>query len=301
MNSAVEGVRRRAVVLFSRMHFGSFDFDPVSGELAGPQGVNRLAPQVSSVLRILTERAGDVVTRAELRDALWPDTTVEFDQGLNFCIRQLRIALGDDADAPTYIETLPRRGYRFIVPIGAGLRVAQPATGLPRRRGKVATVIAGAAIVAGLVGWVAERGTVRPNAHDDRRSLAVIAFDAPAGDSLLASYSARLAEELVSSITQAHMNEIAVMGPSFTRRFPGARTPPDSVRVALGATHVLSGTLRRAEGGIRVFAQLIRLDDRRHMMAVRLVDTTAGGLELRAIADSIARQAAKITIALADR
>ena len=76
------------------------------------------APQVAAVLDLLVRRPGEVVTRGELRDALWPDTTVEFDQGLNFCIRQLRMALSDDAAQPKYIETLPKRGYRFVGRVG---------------------------------------------------------------------------------------------------------------------------------------------------------------------------------------
>src|SRR6476661_8471128 len=98
------------------VRFGPFVFDPSTGELTGGGAPTRLAPQVAAVLDLLIRRPGEVVTRGELRDALWPDTTVEFDQGLNFCIRQLRVALSDDAAQPKYIETLHRRGYRFIAP-----------------------------------------------------------------------------------------------------------------------------------------------------------------------------------------
>jgi DNA-binding winged helix-turn-helix (wHTH) protein len=94
--------------------FGPFVFDPSTGELSGDGVHTRLAPQVAAVLELLIRRPGEVVTRAELREALWPDTTVEFDQGLNFCVRQLRVALSDDAAQPKYIETLPKRGYRFV-------------------------------------------------------------------------------------------------------------------------------------------------------------------------------------------
>src|SRR4051812_10033938 len=103
----------------SPVAIGDFEFHRASGELRRGDAVNRLAPQSAAVLTLLVERRGDVVTRTELRAALWPDTNVEFDQGLNFCIRQLRIALSDDAGAPKYIETLHRRGYRFIAPVRA--------------------------------------------------------------------------------------------------------------------------------------------------------------------------------------
>ena len=92
--------------------FGEFGFDPASGELTkseGGAGVTRLQPQVAALLTALLEKPGAVVSRAELQARLWPDTTVDFDDGLNFCVRQLRLALGDEAGAPRYVETLARR------------------------------------------------------------------------------------------------------------------------------------------------------------------------------------------------
>ena len=78
----------------------------------------KLAPQPFKVLELLARRSGDVVTRPEIRDHVWSgDTFVDFEQGLNFCIRQIREVLGDTADAPRFIETLPRRGYRFLMPV----------------------------------------------------------------------------------------------------------------------------------------------------------------------------------------
>src|SRR5213075_1581198 len=78
----------------------------------------KLAPQPLKVLEILVRRSGEVVTRAEIREHVWcKDTFVDFEQGLNFCIRQIREALGDTAVAPRFIETLPRRGYRFLLPV----------------------------------------------------------------------------------------------------------------------------------------------------------------------------------------
>src|SRR5213075_1857745 len=86
----------------------------------------KLAPQPLKVLEILVRRSGEVVTRAEIREHVWcEDTVVDFEQGLNFCIRQIREALGDVADAPRFIETLPRRGYRFLMPV-TGSAPAEP-------------------------------------------------------------------------------------------------------------------------------------------------------------------------------
>jgi DNA-binding winged helix-turn-helix (wHTH) protein/tetratricopeptide (TPR) repeat protein len=108
------GVQPQPAVL----RFGSFDLDLKNGELSKSGELIKLPPQPTKVLGVLARRSGEVVSRAEIREQVWHDETfVDFDQGLNFCIRQIREALGDDADAPRYIETLPRRGYRFLMPV----------------------------------------------------------------------------------------------------------------------------------------------------------------------------------------
>jgi DNA-binding winged helix-turn-helix (wHTH) protein/TolB-like protein/tetratricopeptide (TPR) repeat protein len=103
------------------LRFGAFELDPKSGELRKDGDPVKLPPQPFKVLTLLARRSGEVVTRNEIREQIWGDETfVDFDQGLNFCIRQIRGALGDDAEAPRFIETLPRRGYRFLLPIERG-------------------------------------------------------------------------------------------------------------------------------------------------------------------------------------
>jgi eukaryotic-like serine/threonine-protein kinase len=100
------------------LRFAEFEVHPAIGELRQHGEVLKLPPQPFKVLELLARRSGEVVTRVEIRDHLWSgDTFVDFDQGLNFCIRQIREVLGDTADAPRFIETLPRRGYRFLKPV----------------------------------------------------------------------------------------------------------------------------------------------------------------------------------------
>src|SRR5690348_7078882 len=100
------------------IRFSTFEFDPAKGELRRGGDLVKLAPQPLKVLEILARRAPEVVTRQEIRDHVWyGETFVDFEQGLNFCVRQVREALGDTADAPRFIETLPRRGYRFLMPV----------------------------------------------------------------------------------------------------------------------------------------------------------------------------------------
>ena len=98
--------------------FGPFRLNPESGELHRSGVAVRLQAQPSKLLILLVERAGELVTRDEIRRRVWgAETFVDFDQSVNFCIRQIRTALHDNADEPCYVETLQRRGYRFIAPV----------------------------------------------------------------------------------------------------------------------------------------------------------------------------------------
>jgi TolB-like protein len=110
----------------SILRFAGFELHPAAGELRRGSDVLKLAPQPFKVLELLARRGGQVVTRVEIREHVWHGGTfVDFDQGLNFCVRQIREVLGDTADAPKFIETLPRRGYRFLMPV-TDAKAAEP-------------------------------------------------------------------------------------------------------------------------------------------------------------------------------
>ncbi len=110
------------------LRFGVFELD-VAGEQLRKNGVTvRLQPQPFRLLRLLVAQPGRLVTRDEIRAALWAaDTFVDFDQAVNFCIKQVRDALGDSAERPLYVQTVPKRGYRFVAPVEAlGVGAARP-------------------------------------------------------------------------------------------------------------------------------------------------------------------------------
>src|SRR5499427_1046730 len=112
----MEGLRSSHALV----RFGAFELDPQAGELRKDGTLVRLQEQPLQVLQILLEQPGRVVTREELQQRIWPsDTFVDFDHGINNAIKRLREALGDTAETPHYIETLPRRGYRFMASINA--------------------------------------------------------------------------------------------------------------------------------------------------------------------------------------
>jgi DNA-binding winged helix-turn-helix (wHTH) protein len=114
----------------SRINFGPFELDPEAQRLR-KRGVSlKLHPKQFVVLHMLAERAGDIVSRQEIQRRVWGDDTfVDFDRGINFCINQIRAALGDDAERPRYIETIPRRGYRFIASVDSNGKVEPGGSG----------------------------------------------------------------------------------------------------------------------------------------------------------------------------
>src|SRR5690349_24450971 len=114
-----------APYLREMLRFGIFEVDEHAGELRRNGTLVRLPPQPFQVLLLLARNPGEVIGRDRLRREIWGDTIVDFDRSLNVCIAQIRTALHDDAESPRFIQTLPRRGYRFVAPVH-GEEVAKP-------------------------------------------------------------------------------------------------------------------------------------------------------------------------------
>ena len=179
------------------VRFGLFELDPRSGELRKDGLKIKLPGQSFQVLEFLVARRGEVVTREELQQRLWrTDTFVDFDAGLNNAIKKLRDALGDSADTPRFIETLPRRGYRFLAPSETP-RVLVPdivtadVPAVSRRRRRTRWAWSGAVALAALVvllvtvsGWRERlfRSLGLGAAPTQIRSLVVLPFENLTGD-----------------------------------------------------------------------------------------------------------------------
>ena len=257
--------------------FAQFLFDPTSGELKNVDAgsvVARLQPQVASLLTALLERPGTVVSRAELQARLWPDTTVDFDDGLNFCIRQLRLALGDEANNPRFVETLARRGYRFIVPVSrvSELPATLPASRPSRNRAvllvaAVLLVVTGALIVGRVMG--ASNPPVRTGFK-----LAVLPFMVDRTDSMMTAYQRQLLEQVNGDVS--------------------GRQEWDVVADTSAATHVLSGALKRRGFSVEVFVQLVQRSTRRHLWADSILDSYAFSGNSTLTADRIARSVSRL-------
>lgn len=117
----------------NRFRFGEFELDTSAGELRRNGDRLRIQPQPYRLLTLLVRRAGELVTRDEIRQELWKDGTfVDFEQSVNFCVSQIREVLKDSADRPLFVQTVPKRGYRFIAPVE---------TGEPRKSGSDGTTV----------------------------------------------------------------------------------------------------------------------------------------------------------------
>jgi DNA-binding winged helix-turn-helix (wHTH) protein/TolB-like protein len=255
-----------------------FDFDPASGALTRGGTPVRLQPQPARVLALLAERPGEIVTREELRQRIWGDETfVDFERGLNFCVAQIRSALGDSAASPRYIETLPRRGYRFIAPVSApasappdvptGPVVPFPVT--PRWRSRWAlsavalallfTFLAGAARTSRL--W---RGDVSPGPV----RLAVVPFDNETGDPAFDAVARGVADATVARLATPELLErISVIGNAAVLQGPRDRRDLKAIGTALGVNYVVLGQVKRDRERVRVIAHLIRVSDQAHLWA----------------------------------
>lgn len=233
------------------VRFCEFQADLRSMELrrgGTPVGLQR---QPFELLAMLLERAGELVTREELRQRLWPDQTfVDFDLGLNAAMRKLRRSLGESANRPRFIETLARRGYRFI----------------------------------GSVEYPRVRGTSR------RLLLAVIPFDNLSGDPKQEYFSDGLTEEMITQLGRLHPERLGVIARTSVMRYKSTRTGIDRIGRELGVDYVLEGSVRRAGGRVRVTAQLIQVSDQTHLWTESYDERLRDVLSLQsAVAERVAQ------------
>jgi len=248
--------------------FGPFAFDTTTRELRRDGEIVRLQSQPAQVLAVLVEHSGEIVTREALRQAVWGDDTfVDFDKGLNFAIGQVRAALGDNAENPTYIRTHPKRGYQFVAPDGP------PATGraqdrkwgrtsvLPNRWITAAAVLT---LVAGAWVWTARgRASV---AH----TIAVAEFDNQTGVGDYDRYAQNLTDSLVAELTASGAGRFSIIGNASVLRLPRKQRDIVEVGRTLGAGYIVIGQVQRDGERVRVLAHLIRLPEQTHLWVTRV-------------------------------
>lgn len=263
---------------------GAYRFDPESGEIHpareedGGETV-RLPPQPSRLLALLAAKDGALVTRDEIRAILWPDVQVDFDRSVNFCVHQLRSALSDRADAPEYIETLPRRGYRLVQPVervdaeagGGGETTAGGAAVVPGRRWTLPVAAGLLLTVAVVVGWRALTPAPAPR-------LAIMLFTPSAADGpgavALAGRPERIAERLLADLGNLGPEVLEVVGPATTARFTGDASLRPMIEAVEPDWVLNSRFLGPGSAGESwsLLVELIRASDGAHVWVERVED-----------------------------
>ena len=259
------------------LRFSIFEADLNAGELRKHGVKIHLQDQPFRILEMLLERRGEVVTREELRQKLWPgDTFVDFDHGLNKTINKLREALGDSAQTPRFIETLQRRGYRFIAPAtDASVGVGQPTVDLAaasrqpltrRRRSAWAAAGLGLLLVAaGYFGRQHGRTTTSPPAG--RIMLAVLPFTDLGGDPGQEYFCDGMTEEMILQLSRLHPERLGVIARSSAMQYKNSKKPADRIGRELGVHYILEGSVRRAADRVRIGAKLIQVSDQTQLWA----------------------------------
>jgi TolB-like protein/DNA-binding winged helix-turn-helix (wHTH) protein/Flp pilus assembly protein TadD len=256
------------------LRFATFEVDLRAGELRKQGKRIKVQEQPFHVLTVLLQRPGEVVTRGELRNQNWPpDTFVDFDNSLNTAINKLREALGDSADNPRFIETLPRRGYRFIAPVsGIDGGAATPdkdkggdgRESLRRFRWIVAVVSLAATLVAFNVFRVRERFL-----NDVRvppiQSLAVLPLTNLSGDPAQEYFSDGMTDALITDLAQ--MGSAKVISRTSVMGYKKTTKPLREIARELNVDGIVEGTVQRSGDRVRITAQLIYGPADKHLWA----------------------------------
>lgn len=235
------------------VRFDEFAFDMSSLELHHNGVRIDLQRQPAQVLALLLRKPGALVTREELKEAVWKDRIVEFDGGLNYTIRHVRKALGDNANEPSYVETLQGRGYRFIadcevMPAGlSGRPVAATSGRILRLFGLAAALVA---VVAGAFAWLASgsRGALA----GDRTMLAVVPFEALSETDSTHMFARGLNEDLTTELAMLAPDRLGVVGPASIRLLGEADPQFAGIGARLGADYAVHGAVRQYEGQRRI-------------------------------------------------
>jgi TolB-like protein/DNA-binding winged helix-turn-helix (wHTH) protein/Tfp pilus assembly protein PilF len=257
------------------VRFGLFEVYLPARELRKRGLKVRLQEQPFQVLAALLERRGEVVTREELRQRIWPaDTFVDFDNGLNGAISRLRETLGDSVDSPRFVETVPRRGYRFIAPVevhssagSEGTAAGPPAVSGANRRWRA---WAATAALAGLVGLLAaldpiglrERLLAR-TAPVPIRSIAVLPFENLSGDTAQEYFVDGMTDALVTDL--GRIGGLRVISRTSAMHYKGTRKTLPEIARELNVDATVEGAVLRSGDRVRITAQLIRAPSDEHL------------------------------------
>src|SRR5271154_3011072 len=284
------------------LRFDNFELDVRAGELR-KRGVRlRLQGQPLQVLAALLKRAGDVVTLEELRAQIWTtDTFVDFDHSLHNAIARLREALGDSAERPRYIETLPRRGYRFIAPVDAGNLPAPSGAAdsalpvnlpghprLAKPHALLLTTVFGV-LVLFIAVWLGRTGGVPTSAAPRLSSIAVLPLDNLSGDPSEEFFADGMTDQLITDL--AKVGSLRVISRTSILQYKGTKKSLPEIARELHVDAIVEGSVIRSGRQVRVTAQLIQAPTDQHLWAETYDRDLGDILRLQGeVADAIAGQ-----------
>ena len=282
--------------------FDDFELDVRAGELRKRGLRLRLQGQPLQVLAVLLNRAGDVVTHEEIRSLIWSaDTFVDFDHSLHNAIARLRETLGDSAETPRYIETLPRHGYRFIAPVESegGPDPSHSVQSAPPREVPVASArsapraLLAASILAFLVialaVWLARTGTHPASAAPRINSIAVLPLDNLSGDPSEEFFVDGITDQLITDL--AKIGSLRVISRTSVMRYKGTKERLPKIARELNVDAIVEGSVVRSGQRVRVTAQLLQASTDQHLWAETYDRDLGDVLKLQGeVADAIAQQ-----------
>jgi TolB-like protein/DNA-binding winged helix-turn-helix (wHTH) protein/Tfp pilus assembly protein PilF len=286
----------------SRVRFGVFEADLETCELRKHGLRSKLGEQPFQILAMLLEKPGGLVTREQLRTRLWPsDTFVDFDHGLNNAVMRLREALGDSSDHPHFIETLPRRGYRFLAPVEK-MRAAETAATSGRTVGNLIgtdlgtpevlvagssaircedagkkwmvlsriavlsiAVLAGIALLTGVTAHYVRGVSASKGKPEHTTSLVVLPLENLSGDREQDYFADGMTDDLIANL--AKIRSLRVISRSTAMAYKGKREPLSEIARELNVDAVVEGTVLRAGNRVRITAELVQVSTDRHLWA----------------------------------
>ena len=249
-----------------KLRFGDFEFDSETGELWQGTTTIRLQPQPARVLAMLIARPGELFTRETLQQHVWgEDTVVDFEQGLNWCIRRLREALHDTPSESRFIQTVPRRGYRFVAEVIEIAPIMQTPAGVSWWKRRVFVLAACVVLLIGISSGVALN-------HRQRNvTVLVLPFDNLSAEKGGPAFEEIASAELTSGLARRNPARLSVIDPMTARKFKKTNECIIKIGNQLGADYVLIGDVQQANGAVKVDAQLFRVSTNRQVWATEEV------------------------------
>ena len=245
-----------------RLFFDTFEFDSETGELWQGTTAIRLQSQPARVLAMLIARPGELVTREALQQHVWgKDTVVDFDQGLNWCVRRLREVLHDTPSESRFIQTVPRRGYRFVADVKEPVPLEKRSGAVPWWKSRRVAFAACSILLIGVLSGI----TV--SRRERNVTVLVLPFDNLSLEKGGPPYEDIASAELTSGLARRNPTRLSVIDPMTARKFKNTKECIIKIGNQLGADYVLLGDVEQSNGAVKVDAQLFRVSTNRQVWA----------------------------------